>query len=55
MKVIGEVMLIGCNLEELLLKVVCFLEFGIYYLELDYLKEFDKEMMKKCIIKVDDE
>lgn len=33
MKVIGEVMVIGWNIEEFLLKVVCFLEIGIYYIE----------------------
>ncbi len=30
-------------------------ELGIYHLELDHLKELDKETMKKRIIKADDE
>ncbi len=48
-------MSIGRNLEESLLKAVRSLELGIYHLELDHLKELDKETMKKRIIKADDE
>lgn len=55
MKATGEVMSIGRNLEESLLKAVRSLELGIYHLELDHLKELDKETMKKRIIKADDE
>lgn len=50
MKVIGEVMVIGCNIEEFLLKVVCFLEIGVYYnelVELSYVS--DLELMKKMV------
>ena len=45
MKATGEVMSIGRNLEESLLKAVRSLE-SIYHLELDHLKELDKETMK---------
>lgn len=55
MKATGEVMSIGRNLEQSLLKAIRSLELGIYHLELDHLKELDKETMKKRIIKADDE
>lgn len=55
MKATGEVMSIGRNLEQSLLKAIRSLELGVYHLELDHLKELDKETMKKRIIKADDE
>ena len=51
MKATGEVMSIGRNLEESLLKAVRSLELGIYHLELDHLKELDKETMKNALLK----
>ncbi|WP_368906704.1 carbamoyl-phosphate synthase large subunit, partial [Bacillus wiedmannii] len=55
MKATGEVMSIGRNLEQSLLKAIRSLELGVYHLELEHLKELDKETMKKRIIKADDE
>jgi carbamoyl-phosphate synthase large subunit len=55
MKATGEVMAIGRTLEESLLKAVRSLELGVYHLEIDHLKELDKETMKKRIAKADDE
>ena len=55
MKATGEVMSIGRNFEQSLLKAIRSLELGVYHLELDHLKELDKETMKKRIIKADDE
>lgn len=55
MKATGEVMAIGRNMEESLLKAVRSLELGVYHLEMDHLKSLDKETMKKRIEKADDE
>ncbi|WP_028398943.1 carbamoyl-phosphate synthase large subunit [Ectobacillus panaciterrae] len=55
MKATGEVMAIGRNLEESLLKAVRSLELGVYHLEMEHLKSLDKETMKKRIAKADDE
>lgn len=55
MKVIGEVMVIGCMFEELILKVVCLFELNVYYLELKDVYEFDDVIIEKCICKVGDE
>ncbi|MFC5773856.1 carbamoyl-phosphate synthase large subunit [Ectobacillus antri] len=55
MKATGEVMAIGRNLEESLLKAVRSLELGVYHLEMEHLKALDKETMEKRIAKADDE
>ncbi len=55
MKATGEVMAMGRTLEESLLKAVRSLELGVYHLEMDHLKELDKETMQKRIAKADDE
>lgn len=55
MKATGEVMAMGRTLEESLLKAVRSLELGVYHLEMDHLKELDKETMQKRIAKPDDE
>jgi carbamoyl-phosphate synthase large subunit len=55
MKATGEVMAIGRNLEESLLKAVRSLELGVYHLEMEHLKSLDKETMQKRIAKADDE
>ncbi|MDG4655862.1 carbamoyl-phosphate synthase large subunit [Ectobacillus antri] len=55
MKATGEVMAIGRNLEESLLKAVRSLELGVYHLEMEHLKALDKETIEKRIAKADDE
>jgi carbamoyl-phosphate synthase large subunit len=55
MKATGEVMAIGRNLEESLLKAVRSLETGAYHLEMKNLEKLDdKELKEKCI-EADDE
>jgi carbamoyl-phosphate synthase large subunit len=55
MKATGEVMAIGRNLEESLLKAVRSLETGAYHLEIKNLEKLDdKELKEKCI-EADDE
>lgn len=55
MKATGEVMAIGRNVEESLLKAVRSLELGVYHLEMEHLKHLDKDTMKRRIEKADDE
>lgn len=49
MKVIGEVMVIGCLWEEVFLKVVCFLEIGVDYLLFEEVENVD-EVILECKI-----
>ena len=51
MKATGEVMAIGRNFEESLLKAIRSLELGVYHLELEHLKELDKETIEKTYYK----
>lgn len=55
MKATGEVMALGRNLEESLLKAVRSLEVGLFHLELPSLKGKSKEEMMDKIMKQDDE
>lgn len=49
MKVIGEVMVIGCIYEEFLLKVICLFEYGVYYLGLLNGESYELDYIKECI------
>lgn len=55
MKATGEVMAIGRNFEESLLKAVRSLELKIYHLEIDYLKELSQDELWRRAVEVDDE
>lgn len=55
MKATGEVMAIGRNLEESLLKAVRSLEANVFHLEREGLEKVDKEEIDKRIAKADDE
>ncbi|MBL7663969.1 MAG: carbamoyl-phosphate synthase large subunit [Bacteriovoracaceae bacterium] len=55
MKATGEVMAIGRNLEESMLKAVRSLEIGTHHLELEKLKTYSKEELLKALDLIDDE
>ncbi|BAB06255.1 carbamoyl-phosphate synthase large subunit [Halalkalibacterium halodurans] len=55
MKATGEVMAIGRNLEESLLKAVRSLEAGVYHLDQPDVNDLDKESLEKKLTKPDDE
>ncbi|WP_017727236.1 carbamoyl-phosphate synthase large subunit [Halalkalibacterium ligniniphilum] len=55
MKATGEVMAIGRNLEESLLKAIRSLEAGVYHLEQEDVSKLENEELEKKIIKPDDE
>jgi carbamoyl-phosphate synthase large subunit len=55
MKATGEVMAIGRNLEESLLKAIRSLETGAYHLELPELAELDEKDLKEKCVEADDE
>lgn len=50
MKVIGEVMVIGWNIEELFFKVCCLFEIGVYYNEiLEFVSVLDDDLIEKVV------
>lgn len=55
MKATGEVMAIGRNFEEAILKAVRSLETGVQHLEIEEMKELNEETLQERIKHADDE
>lgn len=55
MKVIGEVMVLGCIIEEFLFKVVCFLEIGVDYLVLCEVVDLFDDIFEEWLLYVCDD